>query len=119
EVLVDESLDPGSEEVDQPGNEEEARTAAHDARHDEDGDRDPEYPRGEGEHLVRNRRESGDEDRPEVVAVVEDTHALECLGRESGDVLEEEIADQRPEPGANQVPGEPTRHRGNRADERE
>src|SRR5690606_22888260 len=107
EVAVDEALDPGPEEEDQPGDQEEAEAPADDARHDENGERDAEDAGREGEDLVRDRREAGDEDRPEVPALVERADRLERFRRDAGHVGEEEVVERGPEAPPKGVPDHP------------
>src|SRR5690606_26202967 len=82
EVFVDELAGARAGEADHGGDEEEAAAAAEDAGEGEAGEVELGDPGGDGEDLVGDRGERGDEDGQLAVLLVLAGHDLERLARE-------------------------------------
>jgi len=76
EVLVDEVLDGGAEEIYQTRNEEKAKAPPYCRGYHEESEIKPEEARGYGEHLIRDRRDGGCEHAPEAISVIEQLHLI-------------------------------------------
>ena len=93
EVFVDKYFDRGAIFPDQPAEQEEAESATNDGCDDKHRDVEFEDPGRDGDQLVGDRGESGCEDHPEVVLVVDGADVFVLFVGKSGDNPEEEVGD--------------------------